>query len=835
MLKSFLRDLFFAAHSLGRQKGFCGLAIGILAVGIAAVTTQYAVLSGVLLHTFPFRDAGRLVGVQVVDPKAPPAEQADTRIPLADFLEVRDRQKSFESFVGYADRLTTVTLTYRNQPKRLSGTYVTHDFFPALGVAPALGRTFLPEDDRPGVAKAVLLSDTLWRQDFAADPGVIGTGVRVNGGAGVIVGVMPPGFTFPFSEQVWLPVNAEFSAERRVPHTPVGMAVVARLHPGVTPAQAGAEITALAGQLGEAYPETNRRLSLGRVQPLIGTFTGERFPSLLHLLFGFCIGVLLIACLNVMNMLFVRATVRARELAIRSALGATRGRLVSQMLAESLLIAGPAAVIGSVLSLWAIDRLNLVVHNWEYALPDWMRFEMDAGVLLCVIVVTLLAALVSGLLPAWLASRTDAADGLRAGGRGQTGGAFGAITKALVVFQIVATSLLLTGALLQVNSLFKAQSVDYGYDTSGVLGARIGLMEARYPTPRLRAAFYERLQRELRATPALAAVGFTSRYRMMLAGDTTLEIEGRTYAGEGDRPTVHYENVSPGYFDALGARIGQGRDFNDVDSDRRLPVAIVNAAFARRHFGTASALGRRFRTTEPNGANPGPWRTIVGEVPTLRMQSPLSEGDDSGFYVPFFSSAVGPASLDPTAPQFGTVIARPPAGQRPETLAGPLQAAVGRIDPDLPLYYVSTPQVAHGIFLAQDRMIAALLGLFGVVALSLASVGLYGITSFTVSQRTREFGVRLALGADRRRIFRLVLGQASRQLALGLLIGQGLALALATFFATEIRGRLYQVSPGDPVVFTTVAALLSLVSFAATFVPARRATRVDPMVALRAE
>ncbi len=404
--------------------------------------------------------------------------------------------------------------------------------------------------------------------------------------------------------------------------------------------------------------------------------------------------------------------------------------------------------------------------------------------LLFVVGSAVLAALASGLIPAWISSRASAVDALKESGRGNTGRFIGIVTRGLVVFQILLTSFLLIGSLLQLQSILRQQRIDYGYDTNGILTARMALMDGDYPTPEARKLFFDRLLRELRANPDFEAAAFTNRFRMTFSGNGKIEIEGKAYkTDDSDRPTVNVEQVTDGYFDTLGAKIREGRDFNTDDTDMKLPVAIVNAAFARKHYGTESALGRRFRTVGNNGRLFGPWRTIIGVVATVRMQGPFNQPnvDDSGFYVPYFASAFGPALPGPISQQFATVIVRPRGAggtARAHAVTATLQQTVNKVDPNLPLYFVGTPKENQDTFLAQNRIIAAMFSVFGVVAVALASVGLYGVMSFSVNQRTQEFGIRMALGANNHSILKMVLRQGAFQLVLGLALGVGLALAV---------------------------------------------------------
>jgi putative ABC transport system permease protein len=833
--ETFLQDLRVGLRVLVKEKGFCALAVLVLAIGIAAVATQFAVVNGVLLRAFSFRDAERLVDLRLVDPESFTPSNFNANMTTADFAEFRDQQKSYSEFVGYLNG-STVNISYDGQPKRLQGGYISHDFFRALGVAPTLGRDFLPEEDRAGVDKAVLLSDALWRSEFGGDPDVIGKAIRVNGRAGTVVGVMPPKFQFPGNEQIWIPVNAEFPVRERNDRNINNIGVIARLKPGVSIAQATAEFTAFARDIAVTHPDTHKQYTLGLVRPLIAAFSNGGLAAQLYAMLGLCVGVLLIACINVMNMLFARATLRGKELAVRSSLGATRIRLIRQMLTESLLLASIGSLIGIGVAMWATDYLAATLANLSNPLPSWMTFEIDAKVLTVVVGITLIAAIISGFVPAWMSSRANANDALKEGGRGNTGRSIGVITRGLVVFQILITCVLLIAALLQVQSIIRQQNLDYGYDTGSVLASRLGLMEGDYPDSAKRHLFYERLLRELRASPQFSSVALTNRFRMIFSGNAPVEIEGRDYKNDADRTNSQAEAISPGYFEALGVRLREGRDFTDLDSDQREPVAIVNAAFAKKYFGNESALGRRFRTTQQNGSGAGAWRKIVGVVTDVRMRNPFdNQNDDTGFYVPFFDSAFGPIAPAPVAPQFGTIVVRPQGGQRPEALASALQAVVSKVDPNLPLYFTSTPKTALDGQLGGNRIVATMFGIFGVIAVLLASVGLYGVMSFSVNQRRQEFGVRMALGAENSRILAMVLKQGFKQLALGLVLGLGIAASIAVFGGENLRATLTEISPLDPLTYAAVAVLIALVSMLATLVPARRATRVDPMIALRAE
>jgi predicted permease len=752
-----------------------------------------------------------------------------------DFEEFRYEQQSFERLAAYLNG-STVNATVNGSPRRYTGAYVTEDFFRILGVSPALGRDLTAADNKPGAPKVALIGHGIWLREFGGAADIVGTAIRLNGAPATIIGVMPQGFAFPVNEELWIPLYSEFPVRARNDPRANAPAVLGLIRPDVPVTQAEAEITRFAARFAEAYPETNKQFNTGRVQPLIKAFTPLPLRGTLLTMLAFCVGVLLIACVNVMNMQFARATMRVRELAVRSSLGATRGRLIRQMLTESLLLAGTGALLGIGLAYLSVDWLTAAVFNTENPPPAWMMFEIDGPVLAFTVGMTVAAAVLSGLLPSWMASRVSAVAVLREGGRGSTSGRISLVTRGLVVVQIVVTCVLLVGSLLQLRSLQNQQTIDYGYDTEGLLSARMGLMDADYPSPEARKQFYDRLLRQLGNSAEFAGVALTSRFRMVFSGNGPIEIEGRTYNERRDRPNANAEQVSPGFFAILGQRLVEGRTFTDEELNFARPVAVVNSAFARKHFGNESALGRRFRTGDGTGPY-GPWRTIVGVVSTVRMMPPFNNPnvDESGFYVSFYSVPFGPAPEVAAGNQFATVLVKPHPGQRAETLAAALRREVGKLDPNLPLYYVATPKQGLDSFVSQNRVVATMFTIFGIIAVVLAGVGIYGVMSFSVNRRTQEFGVRMALGARDRQILGMVLRQAGRQVALGLTLGLGLSLLLATLGGSAIANILFDVSARDPVAYGIVFALVTLVSLVAVVVPGRRAARVDPMIALRAE
>src|SRR5438067_8261748 len=511
--ETFRQDLRVGARMLVKERSFCALAIVVLALGICGVTTMFGVVNGVLLRGFAFPNADRLVSATFIDPTSTNFFGATGQTSAMDFEELAPEQRSLDPIAAYLSG-STVNVTIDGKPQRFTGAYVTDGFLRALGVQPIVGRDFTAADNKPGAETIALIGYGIWQRDFGGAADIVGRAVRINGKPATIVGAMPKGFAFPTNEELWIPLYTEFPPLPRSDPRAVNPAVLGLLKPGVSLDQANAEFTALARRMAAAYPATNKTFNTGQVEPLIKTFTPRPLRGTLLTMLGFCVGVLLIACVNVMNMQFARAMLRARELAVRSSLGASRARLVRQMLTESLLIASIGAAIGIALAYFSIDWLSASVRSLETPPPSWITFDVDRVVLAVSVVAAIGAAVASGLLPAWMSSGADTNAVLRdGGGRGGTSRRVALVSRGLVVFQIVVTCVLLVGSLLQLRSILNQQTIDYGYDASGIMSARMGLMDGDYPSQESRKLFYDRLVRDLGASPEFAAVGLTNRFR----------------------------------------------------------------------------------------------------------------------------------------------------------------------------------------------------------------------------------------------------------------------------------------------------------------------------------
>lgn len=611
-LDSLIQDTRIGLRLLWKDKTFSFLAVLVLACGIGGVTTQFTVVNAVALRGLSFPHPEQLMSVGLIDPQA--SGQSNNygigAIPsMQDFEDLRRAQQSFAQLAAYLDG-ATINVTYGKNPQHYVGSYVTEDFFRILGVAPIIGRDFTANDNTPGAQKVAILSHEVWQRDFKSDVNIAGQSVRINGRTAVIVGVMPPNFRFPVSEEIWVPYYNEF------PLKPRGVlqlgannsspdVVMGRLKPGVTIDQANAEFAALARRLAKDNPKTNQTFVSASVRPLLHVLTSLQLRQQVWGMLATVILVLLTACVNVMNMQFGRVTRRAQEWAVRSALGATHWRIVRQMLIETLLVATTGAIAGIVMAYCAVGMLVRATHALPTPLPYWIQFTIDARGFAFTIAITLVATIVSGLAPAWVGTHGAAAETMKEGGRGNTGRLVHKITRALVVGQIGLTAALLVGAMLEIKSIRNQLSLNYGYDEQAVYSARAALLDGAYPTQNARRQFFLRALVALQTNPHFDSVALSTRLRMTFDGRGQYEVDGQKYMQDHDRPSGNYELISNNYFMTLGPKVLDGRDFTIEDTDAKQPVAIVNVSFAKK-IGVRKAPsgdGSAF-TTRPN-RNPG--------------------------------------------------------------------------------------------------------------------------------------------------------------------------------------------------------------------------------------
>jgi putative ABC transport system permease protein len=806
-MQTLWQDLRYGLRMLLGKPGFTLVAVITLALGIGANAAIFSVINSVLLRPLPYPQPERLVWIWGTNPSADIKQESAS---LPDFVDWKAQSQSFAALGGFAN--FSPILTGAGEPERLTGAVVTDGFFSTLGVSPQLGRAFTSDEDRPGAQRVVVLSHGLWQRRFGGDPQIAGQKITLNGNPYMIVGVMPPGFKHPLPGmrlpvEVWAPLGLDPAKTGRRSDF---LGVIARLKPGVVIEQARAEMNALMGRLETQYPNTNRGWGV-IVLPLLERFVGELRPTLYLLLaaVGF---LLLIACANVANLLLARATVRQREVAIRSALGAGRWRIVRQLLTESALLSLLGGAVGLLLAKWGMDAL---IGASPATIPRLGEVSLDWRVLGAAFGVSLVTGVIFGLLPALQAANPHLNEALKEGGRGSADTARGKrVRSALVVAEVALALTLLIGAGLLLRSFARLQHVNPGYNAENVLSVGISIPAARYKEGPQVVDFYERLLGQISTMPGAQSAGLVDA--LPLAGGSYLSfaVEGRALQPT-DQPDAEYRIVSPGYFKAMDIPLIRGRLLSEQDHAQSPFATVISKTMARRYWPNEDPLGKRINLGNPQTS---PWRTIVGIVGDIRNEG-LNAEPNPQMYASFTQ-----------APRHSLSLVVRGMGDPMGLVAG-VRSSVAGLDRDLPLYNVRTLKQMVAESLGRERFGLLLIAIFAGLALLLAGVGVYGVLAYSVTQRTHEIGVRLALGASRRDVLRLIAGQGMKLVLVGVSIG-----LLAAFALTRLMtGLLYGVSPTDTVTFVSVSALLAVVALAACYVPARRATKVDPMVALRCE
>lgn len=812
-MDSFFRELRHALRRLSRQPGSTAIAVLTLAIGIGLTGSMYSILDAVLLRGLPFDHSERLLHLERNN-LARGAESLE--VSHHDFEDWRAQQQSFEGLAGFATG--TFNLADEGLPDRYNGAWISTNFLDLLRVEPALGRGFAAGDGEPGAEPVILLGHQVWQSRYGSAPEVVGKTVRVNGERATVIGVLPPGFRFPFSHDVWMPLP---SVSREHPRGEgQTLEVFGRLKEGVSLDRAASEMATLAGRLAQQYPASNTGIGVV-VKPYADEFVDEDTRLMLGVMLGAVSLVLLIACFNVTNLLLARASERTRDLALHTALGAQRSRVFAGVMSEAVLIAAAGAVLGVVAAHFAVRAVGRAVQTTEP--PFWMDFYLSLPALGLVLLTTLLSAFVAGLLPALRASKSDVNVILQDAARGSSF-RLSWLSRVLVVLEVAISCVLLVGAGLMVRTVLEANRYDLHFQTDNLLAARLGLFEGDHPQPADWLRFYERLEEQVAARSEVVSVAVGT----VIPVDTTVpssftrfERPGEVYEDPQKMPFARLVSISVGYFETLGVELVAGRDFTLADREGAARVAIVNQDFARKEWPGQNAVGQRldlWRGAEEEAASSeAGWVEVVGVVPTLRYADFNNADDQQGIYVPM--------AQEPR--RFVWVVAR--TRQEPLAFASALRRAAAEVDPNLPLYFIRSMDQVIAKTMFFKNLLGVVFALFGGVALLLASIGLYGVMAFGVARRTREMGVRMAFGARAADVLRLVLGQGLRQVAWGLGIGIVASLAMVKL----VRGFLFQVEPRDPLTFVVVVVVLTAVALLACVIPARRAASVDPIKALR--
>ncbi len=797
-----VRDARYAVRQLIKSPGFTIVAVLTLALGVGATTAIFSVVNGVLLRPLPYPDSDRLVRVHEVVP-----QYGLFSVAPANFFDWRAQNSVFERLATYSG--TSGTFTTENGPERVQGALVSWDMFELLRVAPILGTSFTAAQDEPGAPGVIMLSYGAWQQRFGGDPGVIGRSIVVSGAPATVVGVMPQGFYFPTRvPEFWRPIGLDAAKSTRGGHF---LGVVARMKPGVTVDRANVEMKSIAERLAVQYPDSSAGES-ALVVSLQEQVVGAIRPALLTL-FGAVGVVVLIACANVANLLLVRASVREKEIAIRTALGAGRRRLIVQMLSESLVLAIVGGTLGVLFGYLAIAPIQTLSAG---SIPRVGDVTLDGTVLAFAAAASILTGVLFGLAPAWQASRASAGAVLKEGGRSSTTSGGRWVRSGLLVAEVALSIILLTGAVLLLRSFDKLTSVDPGFRPESVLVYQVSLPAATYATPEKHQAFFRTLLERLEAQPGVQAAAVVQSLPLRGSYVLTFDVRGRAPAKPGEEPSANYRAVSAHYIETLGIPVVRGRSFQPQDIVANgQKVALVDEAFVKKHFPNEDPIGQGLHIG--NGVDG--YFDIIGVVGNVHYDS-LDATTSPTMYVPMAQD------------DFSTmwVLARAKAGD-PGQLAGPARLLVREMDSSLPTYSVNALAAIVSDSVAQRRFSMLLIALFAGVALFLAAVGLYGVVAYTVSQRTREIGLRMAIGAAPRQVLGMVLGGGMKLALIGVAIGIAGALVLARL----VRTMLFDVAPSDPASYALTAIVLLVVAAIACYLPARRAMRVDPLVAMQAE
>ena len=802
-----LRDIRYAVRSLVHDRGVSSIVILCLSLGIGVNATLFGLVDGILIQPLPYVEPDRLF---VLNQSFERGGIRDAGVSYQDLRDLEERSTTFAQMAALAGR--SIALSDRGEAERLQGAAITWDMFPILGVQPLLGRHFRADDDRPGAEPVVILSHEIWQRRYQGDPSIVGSSVTVNGRPHTVAGVMPVGFSFPENQKIWIPLGPTGETE---PRSQRSLFTFARLKDGVEIDQARAELQSISAALANEYPATNNGWNTTATS-LHDEFIPDDVRLILFTMMGAVTLVLMIACANVANLMLSRSSGRQREFCVRAALGAGRAQLVKQLLLECVVLGLAAAPLGLAIAYYGVYLLDNAVPPDN--VPYYIHWEVSPRVIAYTLAISAMTGLVFGLAPALQAGRLNLQEALRDGARGSgQSGRRARMRNTLVILEVAMALILLVGASLFVRSFLNLRSAQPGFDTQPLLTARFFMTGETYATDEQRAQRVDDIMRRIETLPGVESA-FASNFVPLDAGGGSGHaiVDGRTFE-KGEEPAILFTAVTPHLYKTMGLPLLKGRDFTDGEGAGQTPVAVINETMARKLWPGKEAVGGRFRLVE---TEPAEWFTVIGVAPDIRMYDMDDETPDfSVAYVPYRYGSFA---------NIGVTIR---AASDPAGLAAAVRGAIRASDPGLPIFNLRTMEDLRREGFWQYRLFGYMFGIFGAVALFLAGVGVYGVLSFSVSQRTQEMGVRMALGASRADVLNLVVKQGVVLAAAGVVLG-----LLGAFGITRvIQSLLYNVTATDPLSFGGVALFLGLIAAAASYLPARRATTVDPIVALRNE
>jgi putative ABC transport system permease protein len=806
-MDSLFGDIRYAVRNLIKRPGFTAIALITLALGIGANTAIFSAINALLINPLPFPDQDRVVAIW---DKEPSHGVERNEVAVANYLDWRAQSQSFEHLA--LERWWSTNLTAGDTPERVQGFLVSANFLDALRVKPIMGRNFIEEENQPGKDSVAIITNSLWQRRFGSDPNIVNKTITTNGVVRTVIGVLPEDFNYPKGAEVFAPIA--LTPELIKSRSNHSYYVIGRLKPGVSLPGAQAEIDTITARLAAQYPDTNVGLG-ANVYPIVAD-TVRIYSTVLWVMMGAVGFVLLIACANVANLMLARATGRQKELALRAALGASRWRIVRQLLVESLIIALIGGALGVLVGIWGIDLLRAgnPGEAAKYA-PGWKNLGIDLPVLVFTLAISLLSGLLFGLAPAWHVSKPELNDALKEGGRQTTGGSH-RLRGLLVVSEIALSLVLLVGAGLMFRSFLALLKTSPGFNPEGVLTMNLNLPFAKYKEEAQRAAFYSDLVHRVEALPGVQSAAVVNY--LPLGGANSSEaflVEGRPEPGPGQENIGRYRVCTPDYFQTMGISILKGRGFTEQDRSGSTPVIIVNETLARRYWPDGDAPGKRMRLEGP--LEKAPWMEVIGIVQDVKHE--LNLPVTSEFYLPYAQDSWNAMVL----------VAR--TSTDPASMSDSIRQQVLAIDKDQPVFDVRTMHEVRAISIAVYSFGSATMGIFAVVALLLAAIGIYGVMAFAVTQRTQEIGIRMALGARAIDVLRMVVKSGMSLATIGVIAGLVGAFGITRLMASLLFG----VSPTDIMTFALVSAGLLMVALLACYIPARRATKVDPMVALRYE